>query len=167
MAGGAALAEGATGWGSPNKARIRNVADTAVDPGDGLRVSHGGSINSPLGPIYLEISGCARDGIRLEAGSWACFGKPEALPVPSSRIVTGLVTKSDDAPNRQFGMNVRNASRALIGSDTALRGMVGEVALDGQVTGGSLVHGTPLQWRDFLDRAAREFNGSLVRLNIL
>ena len=107
LTGGSALAQrnpdtGQTGWGTEdNKARIRNVA------GDGLRVFNGGALNSALGPIHLDISGCTGDGIRLDMGSTASFGAPGGKD--------GLVTRG--ANNGKFGLNVRNASRALIGSD--------------------------------------------------
>lgn len=134
MTGGSAFAE-AGGWGTfANKGRIRKVTGTDSD-GDGLRVSNGGSINSPLAPIHLDIFGCERDGIHLDSGSSASFGPPAGE--------CGLVTSG--AQNVRFGMNIRNASRALIGSDAAnaqvqtpggtrriapLRGNGGEVALD-------------------------------------
>lgn len=137
MTGGAALAEvkrqGAvvfTGWGTEtNKARIRNVAG---DDGDGLRVLNGASMNSPAGPVHLNISNCQRDGIRLDGGSSASFGLPGGE--------AGLVTIG--APNGRFGMNIRDGSRALVGSDAAtatvpgapgptpLNGATGEVGLD-------------------------------------
>ena len=134
LAGGAGVVEpqiegGAIvgGWGrANNKARIRNVAGA---DGDGLRVSNGGSIGTAA-PIHLEVSGCARDGVRLDSGSLACFGLPRGL--------TGLVTPAG-SPNGVFGMNVRNAGRALVGRDTALLGggarpgVGGDVALDDQL----------------------------------
>ena len=107
LTGGSGLAQvnrdtGQTGWGTAaNKARIRNVA------GDGLRVFNGGALNSALGAIHLDISGCTGDGIRLDMGSTASFGPPGGKD--------GLVTKG--ANNGKFGLNVRNASKALIGSD--------------------------------------------------
>lgn len=112
LTGGTALGE-KEGWGTTaNKARIRGVEATAG--GDGLRVFNGGSIHSPLAPINLDIYGCQRDGIRLDMGSTASFGPPGGR--------TGLVTSDAANLNRGFGMNVRNASRALIGTDTALKG---------------------------------------------
>jgi|GEM_PF-6779629 len=130
LAGGSALAE-IEGWGTAtNKARIRNVATrsrTGQPDGDGLRVFNGGVLNSPLAPINLDISGCNRDAIRLDMGSLASFGPPNGL--------TGLVTTG--ANNGVFGMNVRNASRALVGLDTDLHGahhsatvVTNDVALD-------------------------------------
>jgi hypothetical protein len=124
LAGGSALAQrnsdtGQTGWGTElNKARIRSVA------GDGLRVFNGGTLNSPLGAIHLDISGCTGDGIRLDMGSTASFGPPGGK--------AGLVTFG--AKNGKFGMNVCNASRALIGSDArelqGPQGDFGDVTLD-------------------------------------
>ncbi|HKY28456.1 MAG TPA: hypothetical protein VJM12_11010, partial [Pyrinomonadaceae bacterium] len=112
------LETGQNSWGTAtNKARIRNVA------GDGLRVFNGGALNSPVGPIHLDISGCTGDGVRLDMGSTASFGPPNGDD--------GLVTKG--AANRKFGMNVRNASRAIIGKDRPadrLTGSDGDVALD-------------------------------------
>jgi hypothetical protein len=130
LAGGSALAE-IEGWGTAaNKARIRNVATSTRSgqpDGDGLRVFNGGVLNSPLAPINLDIYGCNRDAIRLDMGSSASFGLPSGP--------TGLVTTG--ANNAMFGMNVRNASRALVGSDTDLHGqnhsatvVTNDVALD-------------------------------------
>lgn len=155
LAGGTALAEitpGATGgWGTlNNKARIRDVVTTTPGPppaggqpdGDGLRVSSGGSISSPL-PLHLNICGCNRDGIRVDAGSTASFGPPGGI--------TGLVT--DGASNARFGMHVRNASRALVGSDAhianvgsnpdpkPLTGNWGQVALDGRSADDAILGG--------------------------
>lgn len=116
LSGGMALAE-KEGWGSrSNPARIRNAGR------HGLHVSNG-SINSSLNPINLDIFGCGGDGIRLDMCSTASFGRPHGGD-------TGLVTSG--APNAGFGMNVRNASRAIVGADTALnRGVANrEVALD-------------------------------------
>ena len=126
LAGGSALGQpvprtGPFSWGTEtNKARIRNVAG---DDGDGLRIFNGGTLNSPAGPIHLDIVGCGRDGIRLDMGSTASFGAPGGD--------AGLVTNG--APNQGFGMNVRNGSRALIGNDVPpkpLRGLIADVALD-------------------------------------
>jgi len=127
LAGGSALGQPhpdtrQSSWGTAtNKARIRNVP--GVD-GDGLRISNGGSLNSPIGPIHLDISGCGRDGVRLDTGATASFGPPGGA--------SGLISSS---PNTKFGMNVRNASRALIGTDTTLRGGpgAGDVTLDDEV----------------------------------
>jgi hypothetical protein len=105
LTGGAAM--GQPSWGTAtNKARIRNVAGLT---GDGLRVFNGGALNSPLAPIHLDIFGCGRDGIRLDMNSTASFG-----PAGGE---AGLVTSGSE--NAGFGMNVRNASRALVGSDAA------------------------------------------------
>jgi hypothetical protein len=150
LTGGSALAELQTvagevvGWGTAsNKARIRNVRhpDPARPPdGDGLRVSNGATINSPLGPIHLDIYGCSRDGIRLDSGSSGFFGPPGGN--------AGLVTTG--APNRGFGMNVRNGSRAFVGldafDDRRLTGesadSSGDIALDDEeVRGGWMVVG--------------------------
>jgi hypothetical protein len=112
LTGGSALGQpnlrtGQFGWGTAtNKARIRNVAGLT---GDGLRIFNGGTLNSPAGAIHLDIFGCGRDGVRLDMGSTASFGPPDGD--------AGLVTSGP--PNAQFGMNVRNASRALIGKDAA------------------------------------------------
>jgi hypothetical protein len=144
MAGGAALAEGRGGWGTTsNKGRIRDVTDIPEDPGDGLRLSNGGSINSPAGPINLDVYGCSRDGIHVDSGSSASFGPPGGD--------AGLVTSQ--TANRRFGMNIRNGSRGLVGGDAAtavvppdlatpkpLTGDFGrQVALDGRVEGGAIV----------------------------
>ncbi|HEX6185039.1 MAG TPA: hypothetical protein VFZ44_14230, partial [Pyrinomonadaceae bacterium] len=97
------------GWGrESNRARIRNVRGA---DGDGLRVSNGGSVAAG-GPIFLDVSGCERDGVRLDDGALASFGLPGGL--------AGLVTAG--APNGAFGMNVRNASRALVGRDAVVTG---------------------------------------------
>lgn len=126
LTGGSGI--GQLSWGTPNnKARIRNVVtfDRSRRPdGDGLRVFNGGTVNCPMDAINLDIFGCNRDGIRLDMGSTATFGPPGGA--------AGLVTTGP--PNRQFGLNVRNASKALIGRDTALnplKGLESEVALDG------------------------------------
>lgn len=130
LTGGSALAE-VEGWGTAtNRARIRNVATrtrSGQPDGDGLRVFNGGVVNSPLAAINLDIFGCNRDAIRLDMGSLASFGLPGGP--------TGLVTTG--ANNGGFGMNVRNASRALVGSDTDLHGanhsatvVTNDVALD-------------------------------------
>ncbi|MBD0369767.1 MAG: hypothetical protein ICV60_02860 [Pyrinomonadaceae bacterium] len=139
LTGGAALAELSrensglyTGWGTEsNKARVRDVESyddqTREADGDGLRILNGGSINSPLGPINLDIYGCNRDGIRLDSGSFGFFGAPGGD--------TGLVTTGE--PNRGFGMNVRNGGRAFVAPDVStapenrrLRGNQGELALE-------------------------------------
>ena len=140
---------GQPSWGTElNKARIRNVA------GDGLRVFNGGTLNSPLGPIHLDISGCSGDGIRLDMGSTASFGPPGGR--------AGLVTTG--AKNGQFGMNVRNASRALIGIDAAvLQGpkgddRFGDVALDDELAA--------RRWDEITLRTPLSNAGmSLVRIN--
>lgn len=122
LTGGSALAQrnsdtGQNGWGTAsNKARIRNVA------GDGLRLFNGGSCHSPLGPIHLDIVGCTGDGIRLDMGSTASFGPPNGDD--------GLVTRGTA---NKIGMNIRNASHAIVGKDRPtdrLTGRDGEVALD-------------------------------------
>lgn len=152
LAGGFAL--GQPSWGTAtNKARIRNAN------GDGLRLSSGASMNSTLGPIHLDVYGCSRDGIRLDMGSWASFGAPGG---PAGLVTTG-------PPNRKFGMNVRNASRALVGSDAALArvppaaaarpltGDGGNVALDdSEVAGG---------WLTVLGAWQSNAGLSLVRVN--
>lgn len=168
MAGGSALAE-IGGWGTyANKARIRNV--TGADP-DGLRVSNGGWIQSPLAPIHLDVFGCQRDGIHLDGGSSASFGQPAGE--------CGLVTSG--APNVRFGMNVRNASRALIGSDAAsatvpgvtgptpLTGAAGrQVAIDGRIApDGSVVGAIPGGWSASELSGPGYFSaGSLVKQNV-
>ena len=139
MAGGSAIAEGG-GWGTlTNKARIRNV--TGAD-GDGLRASNGGSINSPLSPIHLDVSRCSRDGIRLDTASSACFGPPTRIDPATGRETEGETGLVSVEKNGSFGMNVRNGSRALVGLDAhtatvppatspmTLRGVGGEIALD-------------------------------------
>jgi len=152
LTAGSALAQrnadtGQTGWGTEeNKARIRNVA------GDGLRVFNGGAVNSGLGPIHLDISGCTGDGIRLDMGSTASFGAPGGKD--------GLVSRGGS--NGRFGMNVCNASRALIGSDDReLRGPKGgdafaDVTLENERT--------RRRWRDVTLPLFNE-GMSLVRLN--
>ena len=116
MAGG--LGVSLNGWGTAsNKGRIRNVANTGGDPGDGLRVSDGGSIGS-LGPLHLDIYGCGRDGIHLDRGSVGSFG-----PLGGD---AGLVTTV--TANHRFGMNVRNGSRAFVGRDAASAGVTGRPA---------------------------------------
>jgi hypothetical protein len=134
LTGGAAMAQ--PSWGTAtNKARIRNVPGPVSD---GLRVFNGGALNSPLGAIHLDIYGCNGDGIRLDMGSSASFGPPNKA--------CGLVTTGNK--NLGFGMNVRNASQAIVGTDmvsvppapppTALTGAGGDVALDDvAVTDGS------------------------------
>jgi hypothetical protein len=114
MAGG--LGVSITGWGTAsNKARIRNVANiTGGDPGDGLRVTDGGSIRS-VAPLHLDIYGCARDGIHLDGGAEGSFG-----PVGGN---AGLVTTGP--VNGRFGMNVRNGSRAFVGADAAIAAIPG------------------------------------------
>jgi hypothetical protein len=132
LTGGSALAEPSrelgvsySGWGTPeNKARIRNVSN-----GDGLRIFNGGSVNSPLGPICLDVYGCSRDGVRLDSGGWGFFG-PRSLN-PPSEIDTALT--SSGPKNAVFGMHVCNAARAVVGRDTTLEGRAGQVALDGVV----------------------------------
>jgi len=143
LTGGAAIAQ--PSWGTAtNKARIRNVVTVrgGQPDGDGLRVFNGASLNSPLAPIHLDIYGCNRDGIRLDVGSSASFGPPGEK--------AGLVSTTMPK-NSGFGMNVRNGSRALIGSDAAtatvppatrplpLIGTAGEFALDGETHGWSEV----------------------------
>jgi hypothetical protein len=157
LTGGSALGQpnprtGQLSWGTAtNKARIRNVAGPT---GDGLRVSNGGSFNSPAGPIHLDIFGCGRDGIRLDMGSTASFGPPGGD--------AGLVTTG--TPNAQFGMNVRNASRALIGGDAAVaklkggdRDGFGEVTVDDKRPA--------RQWIDVITTPLSNSGMSLVRLN--
>ena len=136
LSGGSGI--GQLSWGTPsNKARIRNVpADAGRLPsspgGIGLRV-YNGSIASTLAPINLDIYGCQGDGIRLDIGSTASFGPPGGG--------AGLVTSGE--LNQGFGMNVRNASRALIGGDATVQGLNGaggNVTLDDQCP--------PHEWRD-------------------
>jgi hypothetical protein len=116
---------GVDGWGTPgNKARIRNVVGTPIDPGDGLRLE--GSSLSCLGPINLNVTGCAGDGVRLEFRSEARFG----LARPSGATVGGNTGLVGDG-NAGFGINVCNGSMALVGLDTALNTLGGrQVALD-------------------------------------
>ena len=156
LTGGSGI--GQLSWGTPNnKARIRNVVtfDRSRRPdGDGLRVFNGGSVNCPMDAINLDIVGCNRDGIRLDMGSTASFGPPGGN--------AGLVTTG--TPNGQFGMNVRNASRALIGRDApvdGLKGGDGEVALDDGSDAESR-----FTWDMVVSRGPR-FNAgmSLVRVN--
>lgn len=97
-------------------------------------------MNSPLAAINLDIYGCNRDAIRLDMGALASFGPPNGL--------TGLVTTG--ANNGVFGMNVRNASHALVGSDTDLHGanhsatvVTNDVALDDVAQPGGWVAVTP------------------------
>lgn len=127
LTGGSALGQpnprtGQQAWGTAtNKARIRNVTGLT---GDGLRVFNGGSLNSPVGPIHLDIFGCGRDGIRLDMCSIASFGPPGGDD--------GLVS-TERPENGGFGLNVRNASRALVGTPPAtlrLTGRSGPVGLD-------------------------------------
>lgn len=143
MAGG--LGVSINGWGTAsNKARIRNVANIpGGDPGDGLRVSDGGSIGS-LAPLHLDIYGCGCDGIHLDRGSVGSFG-----PLGGN---AGLVTTV--GKNGRFGMNVRNGSRAFVGADAAiaaipggparpLNGGDGQVALDDVRSGWDVVLSNP------------------------
>jgi hypothetical protein len=159
LAGGSALAQ--LSWGTPtNRARIRNVfsvSRTGEPEGDGLRVFNGGALNSPLGPINLDIYGCNRDGVRLDVGATASFCAPGAA--------TGLVTSG--ALNGGFGMNVRNASRALVGGDTALKGGDGrEVALDDVAVEGVVERVTRRGWAAVTPETPRHNEGlSLVRRN--
>jgi hypothetical protein len=154
LTGGSALAElsrelgvSYTGWGTPeNKARIRNVSN-----GDGLRISNGGSVNSPLGPINLEVYGCSRDGIRLDSGGWGFFGPRDTR----GTIDTGLASRSPK--NAVFGMNICNAARVVVGRDTSLEGRAGQVALDSVVI--------DLGWETIRSSGVRESAGSLVRMS--
>jgi hypothetical protein len=156
LTGGSGI--GQPSWGTPNnKARIRNVVtfDRSRRPdGDGLRVFNGGSVNCPMDAINLDIVGCNRDGIRLDMGSTASFGPPGGN--------AGLVTIG--TANGQFGMNVRNASRALIGRDAqvdGLKGGEGEVALDGGSDAESR-----FTWDTVVSRGPHSNPGmSLVRVN--
>lgn len=153
LAGGSALGQpvprtGPLSWGTEtNKARIRNVTG---EDGDGLRIFNGGTLNSPAGPIHLDIFGCGRDGIRLDMGSTASFGAPGSD--------AGLVTTGPK--NHAFGMNVRNASRALIGNDVppdALTGLLGDVTLDDEPR--------RREWRNVLNTPLANTGLSLVRAN--
>jgi hypothetical protein len=156
LAGGRAIAA-LQGWGDGNnKARIRNVprgTGVAGPTGDGLLVANGGSIASPNLPINLNIFGCDRDGIRVDNGSSASFGRPGDS--------TGLVTEG--AANGKFGMHVCNASRVLVGSDlvsesgTALAGTDGQVAVDGNALGNG--------WEEVAHQRSTGPTGSLVRLS--
>lgn len=160
LTGGSALAQpnsetGQFGWGTAtNKARIRNVA------GDGLRVFNGGTLNSPAGPIHLDIFGCSGDGIRLDMGSTASFGPP--------RGDAGLVTSG--AANRGFGMNVRNASRALVGRDAGTLPLKGNNGREGTEVQGTLDDGLldsdRFSWDTLVRERQRSNPGmSLVRVN--
>lgn len=151
LTGGSAMAEpnrefdvDYSGWGtSENKARIRN------SNGDGIRIFNGGSVNSPLGPINLDIFGSAGDGVRLDSGGWGFFG-------PSA---TGLTSSAN---NMGFGMNVWNASRAVVGTDTRLLGGIGQLALEGLTRDDAI----PAGWAVFETRNWVSNDGlSLVRLN--
>ena len=151
LTGGMALGQPASrtgpfSWGTANnKARIRNVPGPQ---GDGIRVFNGGTLNSPAGPIHLDIFGCGRDGIRLDMGSTVSFGLPGAE--------AGLVTTGP--LNLGFGMNVRNASRALVGTDAAtnpLKGEQGQVRIDND---------PPRLWSDVI-AAPLSNAGTLVRVN--
>ena len=152
LAGGQALGL-LGGWGTAtNRARIRNVPGAE---GDGLRVMNGGEIDSTLSPLNLNIYGCGRDGVRIDGASRATFGVPEPN---SSGVATGLVT--DGLPeNGDFGMNVRNCSTALVGSDTDLKGRH-DVAIDGRITP-SGVEGHVRTWAEVATGLSH--NGSLVR----
>jgi hypothetical protein len=155
LTGGSAMAEpirelgvSYNGWGTAeNKARIRNVTN-----GDGLRVFNGGSVNSPLGPINLNVFGCSRDGVRLDSGGWGFFGPLDLR----GTMDTGL-TSSGSPRNIVFGMHVCNAARAVVGRDTNLEGGAGQVALDGVVVDRG--------WTAVREAGARSNAGlSLVRL---
>jgi hypothetical protein len=154
LAGGRAVGP----WGTPsNPARIRNVARVTspaghTTTGDGLLVANGGSIASPSDAINLNIFGCGRDGIRVDNGSSASFGKPGGA--------TGLGSSAPNGtgPDGGFGMNVRNGSRALVGSDTALCGQ--------NYLHGLQVDGTGYEWRVCVgDAPSAGSTGSLVRLS--
>ena len=155
LTGGSAMAELVrelgvlyTGWGvRENKARIRNVSN-----GDGLRIFNGGSVNSPLGPIHLDVYGCSRDGVRLDSGGWGFFG-PRSFD--SNIVDTGLT--SSGSANTQFGMNVCNAAQAVVGRDTSLLGGAGQVALDNV--------SVELGWAEIRSFGSRSNAGSLVRLS--
>ncbi|HXC71228.1 MAG TPA: hypothetical protein VN644_14695 [Pyrinomonadaceae bacterium] len=153
LAGGSGI--GQLSWGTPNnKARIRNVVTFdrkhAAD-GDGLRVFNGGTLNCSQDAINLDIFGCNRDGIRLDMGSTATFGPPGA---DAGLVTTGI-------RNGGFGMNVRNASRALIGRDAAVNGLTGshgDVTLDDDVSLAS-------NWSDIRRSPLSNAGMSLVRIN--
>lgn len=160
LAGGTALTEALPtdpgGWGAlGNEARIRNVEGA---DGDGLRVSNGGSISSGVLPLRLNIYGCGRDGIRLEGGSTVSFGPPGSD--------TGLISSTSEPANRGFGMSIRNHSCALIGTDTALRGMLGAVTLDDRVVGSTRIGTTFTNWSNVPEVGAQGNAGSFVHLNI-
>jgi len=173
LSGGSAI--GQVSWGTErNKARIRDVPSNAgalpsspgIPPrgGIGLRVANG-SIMSTLAPINLDIYGCAGDGILLDTCSVAAFGPPGGD--------TGLVTSGD--ANHGVGMNIRNASRALVGRDangdgrdptTRLRGDNGERGTEVNV---KLDRDTPFTWAALLSERiqARSNEGmSLVRVSV-
>lgn len=152
LTGGSAIAEpnreldvDYSGWGiRENPARIRSVAN-----GDGLRIFNGGSVNSPLGAIHLNIFGCRGDAVRLDSGGWGFFGPND----------TGLRSSSS---NGGFGMNVLNASRAVIGADTLLLGDKGQLALEGVTPADAIPRG----WEIFTSTNWVSNDGlSLVRLN--
>jgi hypothetical protein len=100
-------------------------------------------------------------------GSTASFGMPSRLDRATGRETggeTGLVTTG--SLNGGFGMNVRNASRALIGRDAAtgqkLDGTMGQVALDGRDAADAISGG----WATVVRERWRSNSGmSLVRVN--
>jgi hypothetical protein len=151
LTGGSAIAEpnreldvDYNGWGTlENRARIR------ASNGDGLRILNGGSVNSPVGAINLDIFGCRGDAVRLDAGGWGFFGPTD----------TGLVSS---ATNGGFGMSVWNASRAVVGVDTFLLGDKGQLALEGITRDDAIRPG----WEIFRTTNWVSNDGlSLIRLN--
>lgn len=167
LSGGSAIAQ--PSWGTErNKARIRNVpANAGLLPpspgvpatgGIGLRV-YNGSIASILAPIHLDIYGCQGDGIRLDQCSVASFGPPGGD--------TGLVTSGE--PNYGVGMNIRNASRALVGRDANgspdRRGLRGNNGREGTEAHVKLDDGDPFTW-DTLGGQRSTPGMSLVRINM-
>jgi hypothetical protein len=166
LSGGSAIAQ--PSWGTEsNKARIRNVPANAgfLPPspgvprtgGIGLRV-YNGSIASPLAPIHLDIYGCEGDGIRLDTCSIASFGPPGGD--------AGLVTSGE--PNRGFGMNIRNASRALVGRDANRQGLRGNNGREGTEAHVVLDDGEAFTWGTLLAERERQRSTpgmSLVRVN--
>jgi len=108
-------------------------------------------LNCSMDAINLDIFGCNRDGIRLDMGSTATFGPPGA---DAGLVTTGI-------RNGGFGMNVRNASRALIGRDAAVNGLTGshgDVTLDDDESLAS-------NWSDVRRSPLSNAGMSLVRIN--
>lgn len=170
LSGGSAI--GQPSWGTErNKARIRDVpANAGLLPtspgvpaagGIGLRLYHAWMASAT--PIYLDIYGCHGDGIRLDMCSTASFG-------PSGGDA-GLVTSGE--PNHRLGMNIRNASRALVGRDangistdprTRLRGNNGREGTEANV---ALDDEAAFTWETLVVREHQRSNAgmSLVRVS--